>query len=122
MIRNELRIGSWIYDTVTKREEQVWSIHPDERSRLMVNATEARLVHPIKITKEWLIRLGFVRVSSIPYRWYLDDWLAYDLDDNCICIRGNWDFGKREYVHEIQNLCLAIKGEEIAIKEIESND
>lgn len=72
----------------------------------------------IKITnipiEPWhLMALGFERDSLIGYRYIYsnsDYDIVYDLDDNCIRICECWDFGKKEYVHEMQELLKALTG------------
>ena len=70
----------------------------------------------IPLTEKWLIDLGFRKDEETNYRWFMEDWLAYDLDDNCIRISDSWEFGKRKYVHELQNLFFAITGRELELK------
>lgn len=66
-------------------------------------------IKPIGLNEDWLIKLGFTKDPEIDYRWYLlDGLIAYDLDDNCIRISDSWEFGKRKYVHEIQNLIFQL--------------
>ena len=73
-------------------------------------------IHPIEITAEWLEKLGFVKDDETSYRWFiLDRAIAYDLDDNCIRISDSWEFGKRKYVHELQNLYFALTRRELAV-------
>lgn len=71
---------------------------------------------PIEITEQWLINLGFRKDEKIDYKWYLGDWLAYDIDDKCIRVADSWEFGKRKYVHELQNLVFAITGKELELR------
>ena len=73
-------------------------------------------IKPIEITEEWLEKLGFVRDDETSYRWFiLDRTIAYDLDDNCIRVSDSWEFGKRKYVHELQNLYFALTQRELAV-------
>lgn len=116
MEASELRIGNWIYNMVGLREEQVWSIRPDRRNRLMVNDTELQMISLVYVTEERLVRMGFVQDEELEYRWHLDDWLTYDFDDKCIRILDSWAFGTREYVHQLQNLYFALTGKELTIK------
>lgn len=70
----------------------------------------ANKVEPIELTEEWLKILGFNRDDDTDYRWYIfDKSVAYDADDNCIRIADSWEFGKRKYVHQIQNLISELK-------------
>ena len=93
------------------------SSFPDSKFTLSLDHTMSirtyhqfeEFVKPIKIDSEWLAKMGFVKDEETNYRWLLEDWLAYDLDDNCIRISDSWEFGKREFVHEIQNLYYSLK-------------
>lgn len=71
---------------------------------------------PVEINEQWLIDFGFRKDEETNYRWFMEDWLAYDLDDNCIRISDSWEFGKKKYVHELQNLFFAITGRELELK------
>jgi hypothetical protein len=69
-----------------------------------------------EITEQWLEKIGFIRDDDTSYRWFiLDRSVAYDLDDNCIRISDSWEFGKRKYVHELQNLIFFLSGIELAV-------
>ena len=75
-------------------------------------------VSPIEITEDWLIKLGFKKDIETDYRWFiLDKSVAYDLDDNCIRISDSWEFGKRKFVHELQNLYFALTSKELTFKQ-----
>jgi hypothetical protein len=70
----------------------------------------------IPLDKKWLEKMGFIRDDDTSYRWFiLDRSVAYDLDDNCIRISDSWEFGKRKYVHELQNLIFFLSGIELAV-------
>ena len=70
----------------------------------------------VDITEKWLEKMGFVRDDYTSYRWFiLDRSVVYDLDDNCIRISDSWEFGKRKYVHELQNLIFFLSGFELAV-------
>lgn len=76
-----------------------------------------KLYTPIEITEEWLKKLGFLRDDEINYIWYLPDIsIAYNVNDNCIEIVDSWEFGKRIYVHELQNIYYALTGRELELK------
>jgi len=68
-----------------------------------------QFIQPIKVNEEWLIKLGFIKDVDTSFRWFLlEESIAYDLDDHCIRISDSWEFGKRKYVHELQNLIYAL--------------
>lgn len=81
---------------------------------------EFESLKPIPLTEEWLLKLGFRNSESIDFRWY-KEWngdiiIAYDVDDASLMISDTWQFGKRKYVHQLQNLYYALTGEELTIK------
>ena len=75
--------------------------------------TDIEDVKPIELTEKWLIDFGFRKDEETNYRWFMEDWLAYDLDDNCIRTSDSWEFGKKKYVHELQNLYFSLTGKEL---------
>lgn len=107
MEAKNFRIGNLV-----KYEDKVFRIHSLAEELPTLDTTEFGIgvidwknVEPIELTEEWLINLGFEQDTEINYRWYhINGSLAYDLDDNCIRIDDTWKFGKRKYVHEMQNL------------------
>jgi hypothetical protein len=72
-------------------------------------------VRPIPITDELLLDCGFFLDAETYYRYPLQDWLAIDIDDYCIRIADSWEFGKINYLHELQNLYFTLTGEELKI-------
>jgi hypothetical protein len=87
----------------------------DEEVHPMTEYTDYAI--PIDINEEWLSKLGFTRDDETDYRWYiLDKSIAYAADDNSIRIADSWEFGKRKYVHELQNLFFALTGNELSIE------
>jgi len=124
MEANELRIGNWIFDETTERQEQVWGIKPDRRNHVMVNDTEIEAIQPIPLTEEWLLRLGSELIES-----------GYDEGDVCIYeysrFRLMWKslynywyiiestseeyLTKIEFVHEWQNFVFAMDDEELTL-------
>ena len=110
MQASELRVGNWVNN--------------NEEDYQITSATIAQLergdstVSPIKITEEWLIRLGFEEVYKSPmhstywienlsyYFWYQKGNQYADckgLQVNC------------EYLHQLQNLYYAINGRELSV-------
>lgn len=82
-----------------------------------IGVVDWNTLKPIELTEEWLINLGFEQDTEVNYRWYhINGSLAYDLDDHCIRIDNTWEFGKRKYVHEMQNLFFALTCEELQLK------
>ncbi len=105
ILPQELRIGNLTYNS--KKELYIVS---------WINCNVENKLFPVEITENWLEKMGFVRDDDTSYRWFiLDRSVAYDLDDNCIRISDSWEFGKRKYVHELQNLIFFLSGFELAV-------
>jgi hypothetical protein len=127
---NELRIGNivtidnalfWpklknqpmIIVSITNCKEQpslgLMSIDPKMNYFIPSYSQFLHFIKPVKITTEWLQKLNFIKDPETNYRWVcFNGFLAYDIDDNCIRIGDSWDFGKRYYVHQIQNLMFEL--------------
>jgi hypothetical protein len=120
MKAKNLRIGNIVthkISGISKVTQVGSSIHPEYvAGRSLEGVYWVKSYLPVEITEQWLIDFGFRKDEELNYRWYIDDWLAYDLDDNCIRISDSWEFGKRKYVHELQNLYFAITGTELEMK------
>jgi len=92
-----------------------YSIRLEGIERTEYNQFE-EFIQPIEVNEEWLIKLGFIKDVDTNYRWFLlDESLTYDLDDYCIRISDSWEFGKRKYVHELQNLIYALTLSDIGV-------
>lgn len=143
MKANELRIGNLLWDDIFHYsvEEigdilkcEIIDVHNYEKARSedfyeagLVYSLNYENVKPIPLTEEWLIKLGFKRPDNYPDRFDLElddeliisiysDWswgIREDEDDISI---GNGDYSLKE-VHRIQNLCFALTGEELKLKE-----
>lgn len=105
ILPQDLRIGNLTYNS--KKELYIVS---------WINCNVENKLFPVEITEKWLEKMGFVRDDDTSYRWFiLDRSVAYDLDDNCIRISDSWEFGRRKYVHELQNLIFFLSGIELAV-------
>jgi len=124
MKANELRIGNWynangIFKQVTPNTiEEVW-------------IAERTWCKPIPLTEEWLLKFGCEKVKSdiptfsIVYGEFIEDdyehCLIINLDvDNNFYIVINGVKLILKHVHQLQNLCFALTGEELTIKEKKS--
>lgn len=120
MEAKKLRIGNIVrskINGISKVEQIGSSINPEYvGGRSLEGNYWENSYLPVEITEQWLVDLGFTKDEETNYRWFMEDWLAYDLDDNCIRIFDSWEFGKRKYVHELQNLFFAITGRELELK------
>ena len=118
---NEMRIGNIMLDD----EYNVVNVERINSDRIheftMVSQNNGRIypsnIYKIAITKKWLEKLGFVKDIETDYRWFLPDGtITFDLDDYCVRISDSWEFGKRMYVNELQNLFFALTGKELHSK------
>ena len=119
ILPQDLRIGNIVfadlYDEKPILVESICSKNQD-----IFNSTTGEIpftsLKPIELNEKWLEKMGFVRDDDTSYRWFiLDRSVAYDLDDNCIRISDSWEFGKRKYIHELQNLIFFLSGIELAV-------
>ena len=115
----QLRIGNLVFaDLYNEKPILIESIC--SKNQDIFNSTTGEIpfssLKPIPINEKWLEKMGFIRDDDTSYRWFiLDRSVAYDLDVNCIRISDSWEFGKRKYVHELQNLIFFLSGVELAV-------
>ena len=107
---NELRIGNWVKD-----EEGIFPITATFFNLLKLNL---ETTYPIMLTEEWLLKLGFEKLTGWDNMEYFDnegihiylcgdmkkEWFEYDNDMEI------------KSVHQIQNLFFALKEKELIIK------
>lgn len=128
MEAKNLRVGNYILHPNTKLDI-VKEIFAHERYGYAIKTENCHLayymmhegkelIEPVPVTAEWLEKFGFINDKETGYRWFAPNNIdiAYDLDDNCIRISDSWEFGKRKYVHELQNLFFALTGTELELK------
>ena len=104
---NELRIGNLVYSITHKVNINVSLIEID---------TDYSTIEGIPLTEERLLRLGFENKLGI---FYCNEYIF-------LTINGDVYFGdvnnvdsekiaKTPYVHQLQNLCFALKGTELKL-------
>lgn len=122
---NELRIGNFLHFVTTKHICEITGICSDGfiESEAQFGKNGDRLSEdfdPIYLTKEWLLKFGFYTNEECLSEFILDVSEFYQFR-----IRGNelniWNHsmllnGTIQYVHQLQNLCFALTGEELQIK------
>jgi hypothetical protein len=130
MDAKELRIGNSVYyhisDEIDSRKE--W----DEISTIDAKDLEWLSNHddpdykPIPLTEEWLTKFGFnSKYKSVHVHWNLSGFgleQASDVDDDGNSIPQKQVFYYEfvyeiKFVHQLQNLYFALRGEELTIKE-----
>jgi hypothetical protein len=112
----ELRIGNWIM-----RESQKDGFQIDENS-FSICKLYPNWYNPIPITEEWLLKLGFVinritKEENNIWRKNFEDGF-FELEQIISFYFGSPLYAVDiKYVHQLQNLYIAITGEELEIKE-----
>lgn len=135
MTANELRIGNYLYyhitDNLDKRKEWDEINAVDAEDILCISNGRAEDLSPIPLTKEWLIRLGFVKhISDDNYiENNIEDEIYVDSEEEdtyvslntkhfatMFSLSGYGGLKYIEYVHQLQNLYFALTGNELKIK------
>lgn len=118
---NEMRIGNIMLD----EEHNIVKVERINSDRIheyvMVSQNNGKIypsnVYKIPITEEWLKKFGYIKDNETDYRWFLlDGSIAFDLDDYRVRISDSWEFEKKMYVSDMQNLFFALTGEELSIE------
>ncbi len=124
----ELRIGNYLKSEKTEDEyTEVVALESD----LIMCEDEAGLLQrnehltPIKLTEEWLLKLGFVMELGELTLWHDDFLITKSKHTSDIeVIAHQYEFGAEplvlphiKHVHQLQNLYFALCGEELTIKE-----
>lgn len=120
MKANELRIGNY----VRSNDVNMSSYFTVTASFLKQNENEMSwFIEPIPITKELLLKLGFIQQEIIMYdevlktTYFIKDNLLYSLFDNQVELNNpNVYLTILKYVHELQNLYFALTQEELTFK------
>jgi len=84
---------------------------------------EHKLVNPIPLTEEWLLKLGFKKDNKLNYVFNLDFNEGYEKitvelykgGDNDFYFRGNILLDELKYVHQLQNLHFALTQRELTV-------
>jgi hypothetical protein len=114
MKANELRIGNYVNDSIG-----LITIG------LNGNIKFADAYHPIRLTVEWLLKLGFDKLDKAHFKIIQKDIFnspfTITLDENEIFkfdFQGFWY--QLEFLHQLQNLYYCLCGEELKIIEDEN--
>lgn len=111
---SELRIGNLIQGN----KGDIWCLTIDMlRSIAKGDATECT---GIPLTEEWLLKLGLHRQTGEIYTMYHENRLIFTLYNMSLVIEGIFMPRKIQYLHQLQNLCFALTGEELIIKKLET--
>lgn len=79
-------------------------------------------VKPIPLTEEWLLKMGFEKLTTKKPSGYKSSIYAYGGSASlCVCFDDGrlsvdfWQGNEKKYVHELQNFIFALTGEELKI-------
>lgn len=124
----ELRIGNWVYNNEGERDEEV-----DLSFFEFLSTEEYDLDYydPIPLTEEWLLRFGFEKlvfnseVTGYGFEYLIaliekDEYIVV-CDDMSVGTYSSGDFAhviypNKYHIHQLQNLYVALTGEELTIK------
>jgi len=139
MKANELRIGNYLQDNVTKTTVKVVELSKDCISTYVIDRSKYPLkdgwkLEPIPLTEEWLLRFGFRKKASFSdHTIHIDmtNILCLDNDNNesefsAVSIydvdEGVWIYLESiQYVHQLQNLYFVLSREELKLKDDENH-
>lgn len=119
MLANELRIGNLIQhhgplcNHIIKVDIEILS--------KIIREPESDFFKPIKITEEFLLKLGFYRFENCLIKGIKesDVYFQYEIESNTVCVLSSDGCDVSlvrqviNYIHEIQNLYYAISKTEI---------
>lgn len=112
---NELRIGNLVENTqITYKGMSKVNTQITLRNIFMFES-----FNPIPITEEWLLKFGFKKGVMVMYI-IMDDneQIQYSLDNNIFSFSFKASYFKKidvKYIHQLQNLYFALKGEELTL-------
>jgi len=102
---NEMRIGNWYDENGSTKQ-----VNPNTIEAVWV--AERIWCKPIPLTEEWLLKFGFQKDSLNIYRKYLNIHRGVSYFE---CYLGGITV-EVQFIHQLQNLYFALKGEELEIK------
>ena len=107
---NELRLGNYIY--------KLGNVMQVENETFRNVSAMLFPYDPIPITEEWLLNFGF---EKVPDGWYMfgeKDDIKFDISYITDCVIYFYCCGRTrtlKYVHQVQNLYIALTGEELTL-------
>lgn len=119
MIVNELRIGNWIQHHGPLCSHII-RVDIEDLQR-MIREPESNFYEPIKITEEFLLKLGFYSFENCLIKGIKesDVYFQYEIGSDTVCVLSSDGCDVSlvrqviNYIHEIENLYYAISKTEI---------
>ena len=117
MKATELRIGNYILFNNFIQPEK--TVIVDGRFLLLFNKTDSEInnyYEPIPINEEWLLKAGFPKHKSImDLLWDYTICLERQYNELFVVNIESGYIYKIDFLHQLQNLYFALKGEELTI-------
>jgi hypothetical protein len=122
MDAKELRIGNWVLDdtgiSFEVNAHGILNYYLTEKKQWYL--TENKQWSGIPLTEEWLLKFGFKHDYEEYYEIENQEHefrIAKTIDGFILAIGSEYHVGQKfEHVHQLQNLCFALTGEELTIK------
>ena len=117
MKANELRVGNLFSWCSTGEIGVVEDISTSTNGYHNINNINIKDCSPIKLTEEWLLKLGFKKSFEIWNKYTLDRYNSIsEYEELSFSYLNFLGFVKKiKCVHELQNLYFALTGEELII-------
>lgn len=130
---NELRVGNYVYHKIDECDY----VMTFELMKETFEVNEFDAYSPIALTEKWLVKFGFepqidlsslIKEEIIDKPFFKDNFIVsihkkfdgllfrYNLDESIESSMGIMDahhLSKLQYVHQLQNLCFALTGNEL---------
>ena len=122
-MKSELRIGNLL--TVGNYDVKVIEIHHLGVQVCDLEETQdtwelyTDRIKPIPLTEEWLEKFGFEKDENGLYKLFNQSEVPILLNEDLngwTCDGINFSINNTQYVHQLQNLYFALKGEELTLK------
>jgi hypothetical protein len=124
MEAKELRIGN----IICYKNKATVTLDLSDFNEICQNEEFLDFISPVALTEDWLLKFGFEKninkdqIDGIEMHFQIDDKTYFSscgklgggLVVLCLC-RGNYFANNLEYVHQLQNLCFALSGEELEL-------
>lgn len=135
MNANELRIGNLIVRNYDEKHQEIdkitgYDLWHSEKINEINHFIEWKVIEPIPLTEEWLLKFGFKKDDKSFWKHWLNYYLEltnfgaeywYPIYAEVPELSGNDEQRIHltciQYVHQLQNLYFALTGEELTLSE-----
>lgn len=126
MKANELRLGNYLQDSITKTTLEVIQLNNTGIYTYVIDRSKYPLkegwkLEPIPLTEEWLLKFGLQKRYGSSLFGFTANGYTIEIDLNKKEVHFNFDeytgFAVNfNYVHHLQNLYFALTGEELTLE------